>query len=100
MDIVDEEMGDATSSSVSTPAPAKSTSTSAPSGPSRMSPQDLLPLTPDQIRSLTKSVAPKSISVDLMKHLSSSQQDALPSFVRITASDAPVMRRTRSKEKK
>ena len=99
----DVDMADV-STSISAPLPSTSTtSSSSSSGPSRMSPDDLLLLTPTQLKALSRSVAPKSISVDLYMRLSQSQMDVLPTFISID--ESPAMKptplpRTRTKNNK
>src|SRR5438128_913248 len=92
----------ANASTPSTPLSTPSTSTAIPSGPAQMHQKDLAYLSPSQLSSLSKSVAPKYIDFDIYMKLSSEQQDAMPSFIQINT-DKPVavsMRRTRSKEQK
>jgi hypothetical protein len=60
-----------------------STSSSASKGPSRMSPEDLLTLTPAQLKLLSPSVAPSKIHMDLYMKLSPDQMDVLPSFITV-----------------
>src|SRR5438128_5963077 len=69
-------------SSTSTTIPSSSSAPIVtPSGPTMMAAEDILKLTPSQIHSLTPSVAPKSIPMDLYLSLSSEQVDAMPSFI-------------------
>ena len=102
MDIVDEDMADvSTSASTSTPTP---TPTISSAGPQRMAPKDILRLSPSQLSSISPSVAPKSISMDLYLQLSPEQMDVIPDFIQVkeTSSKKPVappLRRTRSQNK-
>ena len=102
MEIVDEDMADAsTSASTSTPTSASIISSA---GPQRMAPKDILRLSPSQLSSLSPSVAPKSISMDLYLQLSPEQMDAIPDFIHVkdTSSKKPVappLHRTRSQNK-
>src|SRR5437879_1213090 len=99
MDIVDEDMADAsTSASTSTPTP---TPTISSAGPQRMAPKDILRLSPSQLSSISPSVAPKSISMDLYLQLSPEQMDVIPDFIQVKETSskkpvAPLLRRTRS----
>src|SRR5437016_162927 len=107
MDIADEDMADAstsasTSTSTPAPTPTPTTSTASSSGPTRMSQQDLLYLSPTQLKSLTSAVAPKHIDFEVYMKLSAKQQDAMPSFINICALGKPVapnLRHTQSKDK-
>ena len=68
-----------------------------------MSPDDLLLLTPTHLKALSRSLAPKSIPVDLYMRLSQQQMDALPTFISIDESPAMKLTpipRTRSKNNK
>src|SRR5438128_4453402 len=100
MDIVDEDMADvSTSASTSTSTPAPTISAA---GPQRMAPKDLLYLSPSQLSSLSQSVAPKSINMDIYLKLSAEQMDAFPDFIHVKDSaskKAPPLRRTRSQNK-
>src|SRR5207247_1982612 len=74
-----------------------SSSSSAPtlvatsSGPTQMTAEDLLKLSPIQICSLMPSVAPKSILMDLYLKLSPEQMDAMPSFITPLTGEEPVI---------
>jgi hypothetical protein len=64
-----------------------------------MAAEDILKLTPSQIRSLTPSVAPKSISMDLYLKLSPEQMDAMPSFI-TPITEEPVISSSKKPRKK
>ena len=108
MDIIDEDMADAstsasTSTSTPAPTPTPSTSTKSSSGPTRMNQKDLTYLSLTQLRSLTPAVAPKHIDFEVYMKLSAEQQDAMPAFINIRSLGkpaAPNLCHTRSKDKK
>ena len=84
----------------STPPTTIASSSSSASGPSRMTPEDLLSLSPQQLRSLSASVAPVKISVDVYMKLTPLQMDALPTFISIDESTQAKPTKPKKKNKK
>src|SRR5438128_804916 len=107
MDIIDEDMADAstsasTSTSTPAPTPTPTTSTKSSSGPTRMNQKDLTYLSPTHLRSLTPAVAPTHLAFEVHMIVPAEQQDAMPSFINIQSLGKPVapnLRRTCSKDK-
>ena len=101
--MADASTSTSTSTSTATPTPTPITTTQSSSGPTRMHQKDLLYLSPNQLKSLSQAVAPKSVDFDVYMKLSGEQQDAMPTFINIRTSGKPVapsLCHTCSKDKK
>src|SRR5438128_970255 len=86
--LADVDMADAsTSTTISSPSPSPISSAS---GPTRMHQKDLLYLSPNQLKSLTQTVAPKHVDFEVFMKLSGEQQDAMPTFINIRSAGKPV----------
>jgi hypothetical protein len=66
---------------IAPPLPSPSTTTPPASTAPRMTAEDLLRLTPTQIRNLSPSVAPASVSTMVYMRLGPEQMDAMPTFI-------------------
>jgi hypothetical protein len=114
-DPIDEEMGDASSSSTPLPSstytitsrllramrPERIQALPTSTILNRMDPEDFVALSPAHLRALPPHLTPSSISKELHDRLSPAQKEALPKSIRVkAATPAPSLMRTRSQDKK